>query len=230
MLDGGVAVESGESYVANADAGAAQARFVTNVDGGEDFIELALSGEAIAEVPEAGGVRSDAGATLYADETAMVLDIVNPNREPVELEVSWDLSGEPVRGEASWQGSLWFTGNASRLDECYVAPDYQYDRVFDVYQDVGGAVRGDASGSVRLPIADETHNQVGLRLNVGAHAVGREGSSPELAQGSASQVEGTLSFRVVPAGNDADAVDASTSDEAQQSEAPSTVAPNGDRL
>jgi hypothetical protein len=204
MLTGGVVVEGGDVYVTEAEAGAAQSSFRTDVSAGKDFVELSLAGQSQAGIPIAGGVRSDAGATFYTDETSMVLDIVNPGGEPVWLEVSWNLSGGPgqgeaLRGEASWQGSLWYTGNASRLDECYVASDYQYDRVFDVFQGVGGEVRGEASGTAQLMIADEEHNQVGLRLNVGAHAVGREGSRPELDQESASQVEGTVRFQVVPA-------------------------------
>jgi hypothetical protein len=196
MLDGGLVIADTQTFEASAEAGAAQARFVTDITSGAESVDISVAGEAKAGVPSAGGVRSDAGATLYADETALVLDITNPTGEPVDLEVSWELSGEPERGEASWQGSLWYTDNPSRLAECYVAPDYQFERVFDVFQDVGGSVRGRASGSAILPIDGEEHSQVGLRLNIGAHAVGREGSRPELAQDSASRVEGTLRFRV----------------------------------
>lgn len=204
MVDGGVRVEGGESYTASAQAGAANAQFSTDVSSGDDFVELNVQGEASAAEPSAGGVRADSGATLFADESALVLDIQNATGEPVELEVSWNLNGEPIRGEASWQGKLWYTDRASRLDECYVAPDYQYDRVFDVFQDVGGTVRGDAAGTARLPIsgvdtADGEHIQVGLRMDVGAHAVARAGSAPGQATTSASRVDGTVRFRVVPA-------------------------------
>ncbi|QDG52997.1 hypothetical protein FIV42_20275 [Persicimonas caeni] len=210
MVEGGLAVgggpdeEGSTTYSASAQAGAASATFSTDVSSGDDFVELAVQGEADAEEPTAGGVRADAGATLFADESALVLDIQNPSGEPVVLEVSWSLKGEPAAGEASWQGALWYTDRASRLDECYVAPDYQFDRVFDVFQDVGGTVRGQASGTARLPVsgvetAEGEHIQVGLRLNVGAHAVARAGSVPEHAQSSSSRVDGTLRFRVVPA-------------------------------
>lgn len=202
MVDGGVVVDGGQNYQVSAQAGAAQADFTTDVSGGDNFVELALQGQASAKPPIEGGVRSDAGATLFSDESALVLDVRNPTGEPVELEVVWDLSGEPVEGEASWQGSLWYTDSASRLDDCYVAPDYEYDRVFDVFQDVQGAVRGQPSGSTRIALSADEHIQLGLRFNVGAHAVGRAGSDPQLAQASQSRVNGTVRFQVVPAQQD----------------------------
>ncbi len=202
LLTGGTPIEGGQDYEAAAQAGAAQAAFQTDVSGGDDFVELDLHGQAAANPPTTDAVRADAGARLVTDESALVLDVKNPDGGPVALEVTWSLAGRAARGEASWQGALWYAEAASHFSECYTAPDYVGNRVFNVFQDVDGRVRGKPAGSVRIPLdnpsGDDRHFQVGLRLDVGAHAVGRQGSKPALAVSSASQVDATIGFRIVP--------------------------------